>query len=119
MPAVATYYQLADDPRTLTTSPITLTQNVKVTPAGGEGALVTWMAQRTSATPVDFTVSLNGQVLNTYSVGASTDPTAMQESFPTPPVNQGDNVVEFAPLATSTGTMLISDVMLWIRVEVT
>jgi hypothetical protein len=122
MPAVATYYQLQDAPLPLTTSPITLTQNVTVTPAGGEGALVTWMAQRTSAAAVDFTVALNGQVLNTYSinsVGASTDPIAMQEAFPTPPVNQGNNVLTFAPLATSTGTAVISDVMLWIRVDVT
>jgi hypothetical protein len=122
MPSVATYYQLADGTVALGGSAITFTQSVDVTPAGGEGALVTWMVQRTSAAPVDFTLELNGQVLNTYSinsVGASTDPIAMQEAFTTPTVNQGSNVLAFAPLATSTGTAVISDVMLWIRVDVT
>ena len=101
-------------------TPVTLTQSVDVTPAGGEGALVTWMAQRTSAAAVTYTVTLNGVLLNTYpvnSVGASTEVYAMQEAFKTPTVNQGRNVLAFTVTAGA-GTMVISDVLLWIRVNV-
>ena len=102
-----------------TTTPVTLTRSVDVTPAGGEGALVTWMAQRTTAAEVTYTVTLNGVVLNTYTVntvGPSTEKYAMQEAFHTSNVKKGQNVLAFT-VTGGTGTMVISDVMLWVRVK--
>ena len=78
---------------------------------------MTWMAQRTSAAAVTYTVTLNGVVLNTYPV-TSTEPAAMQEAFPQSNVRQGNNVLAFTA-TTGAGTLVISDVMLWVRVYVT
>jgi hypothetical protein len=117
MPSVATFYQLLDVNKSLTAAaPVTLTQSVDVTPADGEGALLTWMAQRTSAAAVTYTVSLNGVVLNTYPV-TSTEPAAMQEAFSQSNVNQGNNVLAFTRTAGA-GSLRISDVMLWVRVNI-
>jgi hypothetical protein len=117
MPAVATFYQLLDHDTPLTTTPITLTQSIGVTPAGGEGALVTWMAQRTSAAAATYTVTLNGVVLKSVADTPLT-PTAMQEACDASNVKKGSNVLAFTVVAGA-GTMVISDVMLWIRVDVT
>jgi hypothetical protein len=121
---VATFYQMLDDNKSLTVAtPVTLTQSVDVTPADGEGALLTWMAQRTSAAAVTYTVALNGNLLNpnayvVNTVGATTEVYAMQEAFNTSNVIQGNNVVAFTA-TTGAGTLVISDVMLWVRVNVT
>ena len=122
---VSTFYQMLDGNAPLdTATAVTLTQFVDVTPAGGEGALVTWMAQRTSAAAVTYTVTLNGVLLNTYAVNtvyvnaAGTEVYAMQEAFTTPQVNQGNNVLTFTATGGGAGTMVISDVMLWVRVQV-
>jgi hypothetical protein len=117
MPAVATFYQMLDNDTRLATTPITLTQNVTVTPAGGEGALVTWMAQRTSAAAATYTVTLNGVVLKTVADTPLT-PTAMQEAFDASNVKMGSNVLAFTVVAGA-GTLVIGDVMLWIRVDLT
>ena len=118
---VATFYQFQDStPVGLGAVPMTLTQSVTVTPTGGEAALVTWMAQRTSPVAVTYTVSLNSVLLNTYAVttvGPTTEIYAMQVSFTTPAVIQGDNVLTFARTG-ATGTMVISDVLLWVPVNV-
>ena len=126
MPSVATFYQLLDGNKSLVGGgpPVTLTQSVDVTPAGGEGALVTWMAQRTSAAEVTYTVTLNGVVLNTYTVNTvgetgtpqNTEKYAMQDAFHTSNVNRGNNLLEFTATGGA-GTMVISDVMLWVRVK--
>jgi hypothetical protein len=118
--SVATFYQLQDANTPLTTTtPVTLSQFVDVTPAGGEGALVTWMAQRTSAEEVTYTVTLNGVVLNTYTVNTvapSTEKYAMQDAFHTSNVKKGQNVLAFT-VTGGAGTLEISDVMLWVRVK--
>jgi hypothetical protein len=128
MPSVATFYQLldVDSNKSLVGGgpPVTLTQTVDVTPAGGEGALVTWMAQRTSAAEVTYTVSLNSVVLSTYTVNTvgetgtpqNTEKYAMQKAFHTSNVNRGNNVLAFTPTGGA-GTLVISDVMLWVRVQ--
>jgi hypothetical protein len=128
MPAVATFYQLLDvnSNKSLVGGgpPVTLTQTVDVTPAGGEGALVTWMAQRTSAAEVTYTVALNGVVLSTYTVNTvgetgtpqNTEKYAMQKAFHTSNVNRGNNVLAFTATGGA-GTLVISDVMLWVRVQ--
>jgi hypothetical protein len=128
MPSVATFYQLLDvgSNRSLVGGgpPVTLTQTVDVTPAGGEGALVTWMAQRTSAAEVTYTVSLNSVVLSTYTVNTvgetgtpqNTEKYAMQKAFHTNNVHRGNNVMAFTATG-GTGTLVISDVMLWVRVQ--
>jgi hypothetical protein len=116
MPSVATFYQMLDINKSLTAAtPVTLTRPVDVTPAGGEGALLTWMAQRTSAEEVTYTVTLNGVLLHTYPV-TSTEPAAMQEAFSQSNVNHGNNVVAFTATGGA-GTLEISDVMLWVRVK--
>ena len=127
MPSVATFYQFQDKtPVGLAGVPVTLTQTVTVTPTPGAVAVVTWMAQRTSTAAVTYTVSLNSVVLNTYFVttvgatafGQPTEIYAMQVSFKTPPVIQGANVLTFTRVGL-TGTLVISDVMLWVPVDVT
>ena len=127
---VATFYQLLDDPPAplVAGAPVTLTQSVDVTPADGEGALLTWMAQRTSAAAATYTVTLNGNLLNPNPyvvniVGVAGAPQtselyAMQEAFPQSYVNQGNNVVTFTETGGAAGTLVISDVMLWVRVRV-
>jgi hypothetical protein len=128
MPSVATFYQFQDKtPVGLVAggSPVTLTQTVTVTPTSGAVAVLTWMAQRTSTAAVGYTVSLNSVVINTYSVstvgatatGQPTEMYAMQVSFKTPPVIQGPNVLTFT-IVGLTGTLVISDVMLWVPVDV-
>jgi hypothetical protein len=122
---VATFYQLLDDPPAplAAGAPVTLSQSVDVTPADGEGALLTWMAQRTSAAAATYTVTLNGNLLNpnAYVVGIvapTSELYAMQEAFPQSYVNQGNNVVTFTETGGAAGTLVISDVMLWVRVRV-
>jgi hypothetical protein len=89
--SVATFYQLQDANAPLTTTtPVTLSQFVDVTPAGGEGALVTWVARESTGTgSVDYTVTLNNVRLNTYTL-TSTEPITMQEAIDTNNVKKGE-----------------------------
>ena len=119
MPIVATYYQLLDseiDLRTGEDIDRAFQQSVPVAPAGGEGGLVTWMARRKATGSVTYTVKLNGDVLNTYTLN-SAERFAVQETTGTTQVNQGNNTVTFT-VTGGTGTLGISDVMLWHRVDV-
>jgi hypothetical protein len=125
MPAVATYYQLVDNPTDVSAS-LTLSQSVPVTPAGGEGALVTWLA---SAVPgagsafVTYEVKVNGNKIGDYTAfdfSGSTLPTAgipVQEATTTSDVKKGTNQLVF----TKTGgprALRLSAVILWHRVNV-
>ncbi|MGY1672957.1 hypothetical protein [Geodermatophilus sp. SYSU D00710] len=120
MTAVATYYQLLDEEIELTRSEGeddgTFTQSVGVDPASGEGAALTWMARRKGSGSVTYTVTLNDIRLNTYTV-TSADRFAVQETIDTDRVIKGDNRVVFEVTST-TGTLGLSDVMLWHRVNV-
>jgi hypothetical protein len=128
MPTVATYYQLQDDLVNVTSS-LTLTQNITVTPAGGEGALVTWFAGTAapgSSTTATYTVTLNGTLIGSYEVSGYyafvPDRIPVQEAIATNVVKHGsgaagNNVLIF----TKTGggaTLTLSAVMLWHRVNV-
>jgi hypothetical protein len=116
---VATYYQLLDvetDLRIGGDIDRTFTQSVGVAPASGEGALVTWMARRKGTGSVTYTVTLNGNLLNTYTV-TSTDRFTIQEATDTANVNQGNNDIVFT-VTGGTGTLGLGDVMLWHRVNV-
>ena len=130
MPRVATYYQLLDNPVDVSATPLTLNQSVADTPAGGEGALVTWFAGAAVAGSgvVTYTVTLNGSPIGSYEVistfptitGASRIP--VQETIASSVVKHGsgaagNNVLVF----TKTGglaTLTLSAVMLWHRVNV-
>lgn len=119
MPAVATYYQLLDseiDLRIGGDIDRTLTQSVGVLPASGEGGKVSWMARRKASGSVTYTVTLNGQLLNTYTV-SSADRFALHETIDSNQVNQGDNNLVFT-VTGGTGTLGLGDVMLWHRVNV-
>jgi hypothetical protein len=119
MPAVATYYQLLDSEINLRIGDDidrTFTQSVPVAPVSGEGGVVTWMARRKATGSVTYTVTLNGQELNTYTV-SSTDRFAVQETIDTDQVKQGDNDLVFK-VTDGTGTLGLGDVMLWHRVNV-
>jgi hypothetical protein len=122
MPRVATYYQLADNEFSLAVGANRpLTQSVGVAPAGGEGALVTWMARRVGPpTPgtVTYTVVLNGNALGPgpYNL-SSADPITIQEATPISAVHQGSNNLVFN-VTTGNGTLVVSAVVLWIRLNV-
>lgn len=119
MPTVATYYQLLDSEIELEIGgdiDRTLTQSVGVAPASGEGAALSWMARRKGNGSVTYTVTLNGNLLNTYTV-TSADRFAVQETTGTNDVNQGNNNVVFE-VTGGTGTLGLGDVMLWHRVNV-
>jgi uncharacterized protein (DUF2147 family) len=121
MPTVATYYQLQDDLINLSTGSLTRTQNIPVTPAGGEGALVTWLAGNAGAPAgnVNYTVTLNGTKLGDYVMEAilPTIKIPMQEATLTGDVKKGNNVLVFTKTG-GTGTLTLSAVMLWHRVNV-
>jgi hypothetical protein len=123
---VATYYQLQDDLVNLSaTGPagaLKLQQSITVTPAGGEGALVTWLAGR-AATPaggVTYTVTLNTTPLGSYEVVTGLNPAIripVQEATITGAVKNGLNQLVFTKTG-GTGTLVLSAVMLWHRVDV-
>jgi hypothetical protein len=120
MPVVATFYQLLDSEIDLSDQPggdndRTFTQSVGVPVVAGEGALVTWMARRKATGSVTYTVTLNGTLLNTYTVN-STDRFALQETVDTAQVIQGNNDLVFR-VTGGTGTLGLGDVMLWHRVN--
>ena len=125
MPTVATYYQLQDDLINLSaTGPagaLKFTQSITVTPAGGEGALVTWFAG--AVVPgggVTYTVTLNGTQLGSYEVFpvlGSTFRIPTQETTATNVVIKGTNQLVFTKTG-GTGTLTLSAVMLWHRVNV-
>ena len=119
MPTVATFYQLQDGEIELGNPDIdrTFTQSVGVAPASGEGALVTWMARRKgTGSSVTYTVTLNGNLLNTYTL-TSADRFAVHETTDTTEVIQGNNEIVFR-ITSGTGFLKISDLMLWHRVNV-
>jgi hypothetical protein len=119
MPTVATYYQLQDEDVELGAggpTSKTFTQNVGVAPAGQEGALVSWMAASKTTDSVEYTVTLNNVQLNEYTE-SSVEPGAMQEATTVSNVNQGNNTLVFQVTGGS-GTLVVSDVMLWHRVNV-
>jgi hypothetical protein len=118
---VATYYQLLDVETDLelgvgNQDDIILSQSVGVAPVSGEGAVVTWMARCKGGGSVTYTVTLNGTLLNTYTV-TSADRFALQETTSTSHVNQGDNELIFE-VTSGNGTLGLGDVMLWHRVNV-
>ena len=118
MPAVATYYQLVDKEVTLAVgAKREFTQPVGVTPAGGEGALVTWVARRVApaAGTLDYTVTLNAHLLGTYTL-TSAAPVAIQEATDTSHVIKGTNKLVFEVKPGGTGDLHFSAVMLWHRV---
>ena len=123
MPKVATYYQLLDNPVDVSATPLTLNQSVADTPAGGEGALVTWLAAGIAGV-VTYNVKVNGNNLGDYtaiSIGGSGGIPAVvipvQEATTTSAVHQGSNNVVFTKTG-GTGTLRLSAVMLWHRVNV-
>jgi len=121
MPTVATYYQLKDDQVELSGGSLTLSQSIPVTPAGGEGALVTWLAGRAAAPGgnVTYNVTLNGTKLGDY-VMEAIQPTIkipMQEATVSGNVKKGNNVLVFTKTGGA-GTLTLSAVMLWHRVNV-
>ena len=119
MPTGATHYQLLDGEIELEIGgdiARTFTQSVGVDPASGEGAALTWMARRKGTGSVTYTVTLNGKLLNTYTV-TSADRFAVQETTGTDDVNQGNNTVVFT-VTGGDGTLGLGDVMLWHRVNV-
>jgi hypothetical protein len=122
MPTVATYYQLQDNPVDVSTT-LTLSQSIPVTPAGGEGALVTWQAGTAAGTGfVSYKVEVNGNKLGDYlavnfSAAGITGGIPVQETTTTPDVNKGPNQLVFTKTG-GPGTLRLSAVMLWHRVNV-
>jgi hypothetical protein len=115
---VATYYQLQDDEIEVSGGKVTFRQSVGVTPAGGEGALVTWVAREgTGAANVTYTVTLNNFPLNIYTL-TSTERITIQEATDTNNVIRGDNQLVFEVTSNTGGTLVVGDVMLWHRVSV-
>ena len=127
MPTVATYYQLLDD-LVIVTGSLTLTQNITVPPAGGEGALVTWFAGAAveGGGSVTYTVTLNGSLIGSYEVISEFLGVAfripVQEAIATGVVKHGSGAAGNNSLVfTKTGgagTLTLSAVMLWHRVNV-
>ena len=118
MPKVATYYQLQDNPIDVTT-PLTLNKSVADTPAGGEGALVTWQAGSAGTGFVTYRVEVNGNKIGDY-VALNISPTfgiPVQEATTTSDVKKGPNKLVFTKTG-GTGTLRLSAVMLWHRVNV-
>ena len=126
MPRVATYYQLLDNPVDVSATPLTLNQSVADTPAGGEGALVTWQA---AAVPggtgtVTYAVEVNGNPLGDYLAlegtfpGFPDFPTAVQEAANTTDVRRGGNQLVFTVTSTTGDVLRLRAVMLWHRVNV-
>ena len=121
---VATFYQLQDDEVNLAAAggglpdKVTLKQSVTVTPALGEGALVSWVARRLpgSIGSVTYTVTLNSNGLGTYTT-SSDERIGIQEATDTNFVIRGDNELVFQVFG-GTATLLVGDVMLWHRVRV-
>ena len=129
MPRVATYYQLLDNPVDVSATPLTLNQSVADTPAGGEGALVTWFAGAAapgSSTTATYTVTLNGTLIGSYEVSGYyafvPDRIPVQEAIATNIVKHGSGAAGSNELIfTKTGgaaTLTLSAVMLWHRVNV-
>jgi len=128
MPRVATYYQLLDNPVDVSATPLTLNQSVADTPAGGEGALVTWLAAsvRGSGTAgfVTYSVEVNGNPLGDYLAlegtfpGFPDFPTAVQEAANTTDVRRGGNQLVFTVTSTTGDVLRLRAVMLWHRVNV-
>ena len=124
MPTVATYYQLQYDIVNLSVGSLKLTQNITDTPAGGEGALVTWFAGATPTafgSAVTYTVTLNGTPIGNYEALANftTVPSRIpvQEATATNLVHKGRNELIFT-ITGGTATLTLSAVMLWHRVNV-
>ncbi len=125
MPTVATYYQLHDDPIDVSTS-LTLNQVVADTPAGGEGALVTWSAASAGGTAgfVTYSVEVNGNPLGDYAafqgafVGFPDFLTTVQEAAKTTDVKKGGNTLKFTVTSTTGDALRLRAVMLWHRVNV-
>jgi hypothetical protein len=126
---VATYYQLRDDPINLSGAVGTIlkfTQPITVTPAGGEGALVTWFAGAVfGGGNVTYTVTLNGTLLGSYeafAVLAGTFRIPTQETIASNVLKHGSGAAGNNDLVfTKTGgvgTLTLSAVMLWHRVSV-
>ncbi len=118
MPTVATYYQLQDteiDLRVGGDVDRTFTQSIPVDPVSGEGAMVSWVARRKASGSVNYDVTLNGALLNSYTLN-TTDKIAIQETTSTSNVTQGDNELIFL-VTGGTGTLGLGDVMLWHRVN--
>jgi hypothetical protein len=125
MPRVATYYQLQDSSIDVSTF-LRLSQVVADTPAGGEGALVTWQA---AAVPggtlqVTYTVEVNGNPIGDYlafdftPAGLPTASIPVQEATITSDVHQGSNQIVFRVTSTTGDALRLSSVMLWHRVNV-
>jgi hypothetical protein len=125
MPKVATYYQLQDSPIDVSNA-LRLNQAVADTPAGGEGALVTWQA---AAVPggtgtVTYAVEVNGNPLGDYTAfdftppGLPTAVIPVQEATITSDVHQGGNRLVFTVTSTTGDALRLSAVMLWHRVNV-
>jgi hypothetical protein len=119
MPTVATYYQLQDNPTDVSAS-LTLSQSVPVAPAGGEGALVTWLAGAVVGTgDVTYRVEVNGNSIGDYQAFdfGQIIPIPVQEATNTNDVRQGGNQLVFRKTG-GPGTLRLSAVMLWHRVNV-
>jgi hypothetical protein len=122
MPIVATFYQLADDeielfaPGLGSPTSKTLGQSITVTPTGGEGALVSWVARRNAAGSVTYTVTLNSTQIGTY-ITSSEERITIQEAVDANDVKKGDNDLVFAVTA-GPSSLKLGDVMLWHRVSV-
>ena len=119
MPAVATFYQLLDSEIELRIGgdiDRAVRQFVADPAASGEGAVLAWMVRRKSTGSVTYTVTLNGNLLNTYTLD-SADRFAVHETTGSDDINQGDNDVVFR-VTGGTGTLGLSDVVLWHRVDV-
>ena len=73
MPVVATFYNLLDSEIDLSDQPgggrdRTLKQSVGVPLVAGEGAMVKWVTQRKATRSVTCAVTLNGILLDTYTI---------------------------------------------------
>ena len=91
----------------------TLTRNLDATPAGGQGALLTWMVRREGTGSVSYEVKVNGSVLSTYTVTVG-DWVGVKEAISTDDIHLGNNTVEFR-VTGGTGTLSFGDVVLFYR----
>jgi hypothetical protein len=122
---VATYYQLQDNPVDVSAAALTLNQGVVDTPAGGEGALMTWQAAAVvGGGTVTYKVEVNGNLLGNYTAlqipvaaGQPDFGIPVQEATVTSDVKRGPNKLVFTR-TSATGTLRLSAVMLWHRVDV-
>ncbi len=119
MPRVANFIQLRDESFTLVVGgdiDRALTRDIVDAPAAGEGAVLTWNVQREGTGNVTYEVTMNGTLLNTYTVTLG-ERRAVQEAMDTTTIQQGNNTVVFRVLG-GTGTLEIGDVILFYRQDV-